>query len=401
MRRHGFASWQVLAALVVLAIVLLIIQRATSARDVDVATGPPNVAQRAYFESAASRPDLELFFKALPRGKRLQMARNLGEHATPSTAKIAVKLLSSFDEQAREALIASLSKIAAETPDLVAAELGQNGSYQRIGVFRALRLAGDSGTRAAAAALADPPRKSNAVRFLVELGTSSIPHVLPSLNDNSETTRAAAAEALGKLRASEAVDPILSKLPQAKGEERSAYIAALSDIGDRRAEHYLLNAVQTAGSGEKARIMAGLGRIASPSTLTRLVHLYRDGSDQDRVAVLGAFTLAGDLALEHIGDQKLSLEVASRIRTTKADSIIKGALYDPTMARQAIKSAAGREQLSSSLWPKTAGPDNVALRMEVLATTKAGHKILRGLQNDPVYGGFARRALELSTISEN
>lgn len=401
MRRHGFASWQVLAALVVLAIVLLIIQRATSARDVDVATGPPNVAQRAFFESAASRPDLELFFKALPRGKRLQMARNLGEHATTSTAKIAAKLLSTFDEHAREALIASLSKIAAESPDLVAAELGQNGSYQRIGVFRALRSAGDSGTRAAAAALADPPRKSNAVRFLVELGTTSISHVLPLLNDKSETTRAAAAEALGKLRASEAVDPILAKLPQAKGEERSAYIASLADIGNVRAEDSLLQALERSTPGERARIMAGLGRIATPRSIDSIVRIHRDGNSQERDSALSGLVLAADHALEHVQDPKLRLQVAARVHTMKSDEVIRGLLTDPVHSTPAIKAASGREQLASALWPKSASPDNVALRMEVLATTKAGHEILRGLQNDPVYGGFARRALELSTISEN
>jgi len=401
MRRTGFASWQVLAALVVLAIILVIFQRATSARDVDLATGEPNAAQRAFFESAASRPDLELFFKALPRSKKLQMARNLGDHATPNAAKVAAKLLSTFDEQAREALIASLSKLAATNPDLVAGELGQSGSYQRIGVYRALRSAGDKGTLAAAAALADPARKSNAVRYLVELGPSSIPHVLPLLNDENEGTRAAAAETLGKLRATEAVDPILLKLLNAKGEERSAYIASLADIGDRRAEDSLLQALEGASSGESARIMAGLGRIATPRSIAQLVRIHREANSQTKDAALTGLVLSGDTAFAHVEDPKLRLEIAARVHTKKADETIRGLLSHPSLSKSALKAATGREQLASALWPQSANPDNVALRMEVLATTKAGNRILQGLSDDPVYGGYAKRALELSTISEN
>ena len=398
MRHRAFASWQVLAALVVLALVLLIIQRATSARDVDMATGPPSASQRVFFESAATRPDLELFFKALPKNKRLQMARNLGEHATASSAKIAAKLLSTFDDQAREALIASLSKIAASNPGLIAAEIGQSGSFQRIGVFRALRSAGERGTQAAAAALADPGRKSNAVRFLVELGAPSIPHVLPLLNDANEVTRAAAAEALGKLRSAGAVGPILSKLQTAKGEEKSAYIAALADIGDRRAESVLADALQTGSPGEKARIITGLGRIATPQSIEKLVRIYREGSDQERNEAVSGLVLAGDRALESISDPELKLLVASRVHTPKADSSIRDLISNSEFSKNAIRAAAGREQLASAIWP---GNDHIALRMELLATTKAGLKVLQSLQNDPVYGGYAKRALELSTISEN
>jgi HEAT repeat protein len=408
MKRTGFASWQVLAALVVLAIVLVIFQRATSARDVDVATDPPNPAQRAFFESAASRPDLELFFKALPRSKKLQMARNLGDHATPNAAKVAAKLLSTFDEQAREALIASLSKLAATNPALVAGELGLSGSYQRIGVYRALRSAGDRGTHAAAAALADPARKSNAVRYLVQLGPSSIPHVLPLLNEESEGTRSAAAETLGKLRSIEAVAPILSKLPLAKGEERlakgeerSAYIASLADIGDRRAEESLIRALEGATPGESARIMGGLGRIATPRSMAQLVRIHKEGSSQTKDAALTGLVLSGDTAFAHIEEPKLRLEIAARVHTKKADETIRGLLSHPSLSKSALKAATGREQLASALWPQSANPDSVALRMEILASTKAGNRILQGLSDDPVYGGYAKRALELSTISEN
>ena len=401
MRRRAFASWQVLAALVVLAVLLLFVQRSTAARDVDVATGPPNAAQRAFFESSASRPDLVLFFKALPKSKKLLMARNLGEHATASSAKIAAKLLSTFDEQARDTLIASLSKIAASNPDLVAGEIGQSGSFQRIGVFRALRSAGEKGIRSAAASLSDPARKSNAVRFLVELGSPSIPHVLPLLNDPTEATRAAAAEALGKLRATEAVGPILSRVSNSKGEEKSAYIAALSDIGDARAENELLNALQVAGPGEAARIMAGLGRIASTRSIERLVRIHREGSNQERDAALSGLVLAANRAFTYVDDPKLKLAIAARVRTPLAETAIRAAMSDSSLAKVALKAAVGREGLVEAVWPQEGEIDNVPLRIEVLASTKAGRRILGSLKDHPTFGGYAQRALELSTISEN
>lgn len=396
MKFRAFASWQVLAALAVLAVILLVAQRSMSARDVDVATGPPNAEQKAFFEKSVARPDLELFFKALPPQKRLAMASNLGEHQTQSAATIAAKLLSTFDDRARATLIASLTKIASQNPEFVAAELSQNGNYQRIGIYLALRSAGEKGTRAVAAALADPPRKPNAIRFLVESGNASIPFVMPLLSDEKEQTRAAAAEALGKLRATAAVEPILRNLSQAKGEERSAYFAALADIGDPRAEKQLTEALQNASPGEKARIMAGLGRIATTSSIAKLTTIHKEGNGQDRDAAVSALVLSSDKALSQITDPKLKLQIASQIHSPKADATIRAALTTTENIKEALKASRGREALVDTVWPTEGDIDHIPQRIEVLATTKNGKRILDLLKDHPTFGGYAQRALALS-----
>jgi HEAT repeat protein len=221
------------------------------------------------------------------------------------------------------------------------------------------------------------------------------------LGDSSETTRAAAAEALGKLRATAAVDPIMKRLPGAKGEERSASLAALSDIGDARAEVALVQALETAVPGEKARIMAGLGRIASLASIQKLIAEFRHGDDKVRESALSGLTLAKDRALEYVVDPALRLQIAARFQSPQSDAAIRSSMSDSLLTKAAIKAARGREGLVDAVWPLEGEVDNVPMRIEVLASTKAGRRILDSLRDHPTYGGFARRALELSTISEN
>jgi HEAT repeat protein len=394
---RGFASWKVLAALALAAALLIFIQRQLKAKDLDLALGPPSTEQARFFEAAADRPDLELFFKHLTPGQRIVFARNLGAHATAGAAKSAARLLSTFDERARQELADSLSHIAKENPKLVAAELGRGGSFEQSGIFAALRYAGGPGIAAAVEALADGGRRANAIRFLVGIGTPAAAPLLEKLARGQPEEKSAAAEALGTMRHEPAVGPLLRELDQAPAEARGPLIAALADIGDPRAEGILLDAIRSAAASERAGLLLGLGRMATPKALRAIWDLYSSGDEKAKAEAAAAFVLAGERGLSDIPDPLIKLEVASKVSGPRADAAIRHALRQPALAAQAIKASIGREGLANDLWPPPAEDDSLAgLRFEALSSTSAGRATLRALSSDPRYGGFAQRALSLA-----
>jgi len=403
--QSGFASWHILVVLAVLAGVLLFIQRQRASSEVSLATGPAGAEQKAFFEEAAKRPDLELFYRGLSSEQRIAMARRLGDTGTPAAAKVATTLLATFDEAARKALSKSLAKMAQRDPKLITAELGRNGNFELQGLFAALRSAYPNSVVAIAEAVGDPGRRANAVRLVVESAqdpaegpswkASAEAAIIPGLEAKEASVRAGAAELLGKLRSAAAVPLLLSKVVVAEGEDRAAILSALAEIGDPRAEGALLDSLQ---SGRPSpRTLAGLGRMATPKSLGRLAEFVRDGDAAVRESAIIGLSLAGDPGLSAAPDMKSRLEVARRVRTPAADSVIRRALESGTEVPLALEAATGRETLASSILPPTLDKADpfTAARCETLASTIAGRRMLKGLIDDPKLGGFAQRALEL------
>lgn len=399
--RAGFASWQVLVALAVLAGILLFVQKRRTAGDVQLATGPQSAAQKAFFHNAAERPDLDLFFKALTHAQKVAMADNLARYPNADTAKAAARLLATFDEPARQELAKSLIKIAAHDPGLVAAELARTGSFEQQGLFAALAATGDPGMRAAAQSLKVPDRRINAIRFLVEQDDKAVPFIVPYLKDPEPETRAAAAEALGKLGATSAVEALLELLAKSEGAEHAALLNALADIGDPRAEPAILGALRQGDSLAEERLMAGLGRMATPRALGYLQERYRAGNAEQRTAARNALILAGDHALQQVGDPELKLAIAKGTTSELSVGVIRRSLENPKLEAAAAEAARGREALVADLWPAgferkaDPGAGGTWARIEALATTSSGREILRRIKADPRLGGLAERSLRL------
>jgi hypothetical protein len=395
----GFASWKVLAALVIVAVVLLAVQLRMAASEVALATGPPNAAQRQFFEQAASRPDLELFFKSLSPRQRLAMAERLADHPTQGATKTAARLLSTLDEHARERLVQSLTRLARENPDLVAAELGRTGSFEQAGLLRALDAAGDSGARAAAQALLKPELRAQASAFLVRSEQDVEGELLPMLGHTEPDVRAAASETLGRRRSAVAVEPILKAFRAAQGEERRAHLIALARIGSPGAEFELLAESREFNPDDVPReLWAGLGRIATPRALKALEAALSAVEGARKEAVEEALTLAGDAALRYLKDSALRVRLAGRVRSPLADEILRGALVSPEAPRQAIEAAQGRPEVAPALLPPgfDARHPSVPFRTAALASTEPGRAILAAIPLDSPLGGWARRALILA-----
>lgn len=403
----AFVTWHVLAGLAVLGAILLVVQRQRSASELAVAIGPVNAEQKAFFERSAERPDLELFFKGLSPAQRIQLAENLGVQATPAAAQMAASLLTTFDEAARTALTSAMVQMAKKDPGLVTPQLSRTGSFELQGVFAALYSAFPGGIEAAAQSLGDPARRANTIRFLVEgaqnpdrsaTWKTEVERVLlPKLRAEDEALRTGAAEVLGKLRLRAAVAPLLTRFDIAEAAERTVITGALADIGDPRAETTLLSQLDTV-AGSRARILAGLGRMATNTSLARLLAAYESEDREGKEQALAGLVLAENRALDFITEGSLRLEVASRLQTQKATDVLRAALLKPGQVRAAIRASKHREGLADSLWnPNVAATDpTVPARMAALATTRRGREILRGLEADPKLGGLARRALLLA-----
>lgn len=371
-----------------------------------LALGSPSPAQRAYFVGSVERPEVESFFKGLSSAEKVRFAGNLGRHDAPELAKLIVKLLATFDKEARDALTASLVQLAKTQPKAVAEQLTQTGGFQRYAIFQALAGAGNASLDCAADQLAVAAARTNAIAFLVSEGSSAVPPLLRQLGHKDKDVRAAAAEALGKLRAGEAVAPLTARYRTAPEDERIAYLTALSAIADPRTRELLRAAFTDPSSRPDVRSVSalGLGRIGRPEDL-RLLWAAASTPDLDlQIAIVSGLQFAGEAALVEATVSVMSLKVAAGIRGPRSKALIERGLAsgDRSLVLEAARAARRRPELVATLeralrrYDPALNGDLVDPVLEALAQSEAGHAVLRRLANDPALGSLASRWLALS-----
>ncbi len=369
-------------------------------RDIDTALGPEGPAQLAFFQSAADRPDINAFYKKLSPAEKVAFARNIGRYSAPKLASLIVALLGDFDAEARAALTASLSQLARERAGDLAAQIGVGGSFQKVGVFTALRSLGSGGLKIAAEAMAKPETRANAKDFLVSTGKPALVWLLPMLGAADKDVRIAAIEALGRIGAAEAVPALLVFQKHAAPEENGPVILALAAIGDRRAEPLMMAIFGDKNAPISARQQAafGLGRIASPTGAAALwgVHAKHDAALEQ--SVRDALIASGDAALKTGGPEDL-FDIAKSVNTPLADQIV---LHE--YAKQPVEAAramVGRRALAGKIVELATHLDVVSqgdiadALTEALSTTVEGKARLQQLAKDKNLEGFAKRRLAL------
>lgn len=380
---------------------LAIFNSVSLARDVSAATGPKSDSQHDFFVAAAARPDIELFYKKLTHEQRMAMAQRLGEYPDPKLAAVIGKLVGTFDTDARKVLTDSLTKVSAGHPEAVAALLIQKGSLQIVSITSALRTIGATALPAVVDELEVVDGRTNSVAYLVSVGKPAVPNLLPVLNDKDKDVRLAAADALGKIGANEAVAPLTKLYEGATGDEKFGYLSALSGIGAPETEALLSKAVddETLTNPRRAQAMLGLGRIGTDSAIKKLWQLSSTDDPQVRDSVVSALQLAGDRALIGTPNPLLGLRVAGGLKDATADRFISEALRDPSLTMAAAEAASRRPSLVPSLSSNVRllakdGAEVDAL-MKALATTAEGQRELKRLSDDPLVGGLAFRRLKL------
>jgi len=369
-------------------------------RDVGIATGPQGDAQHEFFASAATRPDIALFYKGLTHAQRISMANNIGHYDDAKLAPLIGTLLGSFDTEARTALTESLTALGRTHPEAVALQLKQAGSLQQFAIATSLRAIGNSDLPAVGAQLAVADARPHAVAYMVAAGHDAVPVLMPYLDHKTADVRLAAADALGKLGAREAVPKLVGLYEDSKGDEHFGYLSAIGGIGAPETEALLSRVVADVETSTPRRAQAflGLGRIASDTSIATLWSFAKDDDVQIREAVIAGLQLAGPTTLATAPNSALGLKVASGLKVQAATDYIDQKLREPDDISDAARAASNRPELVMSLTHAVIEhPDgaDVDLLMRALSSTPAGISELKQFTRDPNLGGFAMRRLRL------
>lgn len=367
--------------------------------DLALATGAKSQQQREWLIDAAERPDIATFFKKLSHADRLKMAKAIGRYDDAPLAKLVGKLLADFDPEARRELTASLLPIAAAHPEAVANQFTQKGSFQTLGITQALRPQGDKVLPAVADMLANGDARPAASAFLVGAGASSVPVLLPKLSDPSDDVKLAAADALGQLRARQAVPPLLKCLDAAKPEQRPLYLSAIAAIGDPSTEPLMAQTIANPKlpPSERTPAALGLGRIGGPAAI-QLLWTYAPSDEPSlATAAQSALTVIGPAALQvREAPDDILVSVAAGMTSPDGDPTIRSGLADPKTRIDAVKAAAGRPALLPNLvalLPAARLDGELAAPLvEALSSSDAGRRALGAYRSDPTLAGFIERA---------
>lgn len=225
---------------------------------------------------------------------RQQAATGLGRSNTPEAVTALLPLLKDNEASVRSAAAWSLSFAAAQrtagTPisNVMQANVVKDlcellkdpDKNVKISAADSLgRLHNSNAVRALAAAVDDPDVRTIAVQSLGQIGNSwGTPAVLKALQlkdgEDRQTTRALAAQALGKLVDLRAVKPLIAALKDEDEIVRQWSADSLGLIGDRRAVGPLIEVLKEKDvKNEQVRLMAArsLGRIRDPRALEPLI----------------------------------------------------------------------------------------------------------------------------------
>lgn len=379
--------------------VLAIYSAWTAGRDVRLATGPQSEAQERWLVSAASRPDLATFFKRLTRDQKLAMAQAVGRYDDAPLAKIAGTCIETFDPQTRDAFAAALIRVAKAHPKEVVDQMVGGGGIKQRAIANALHPLGAVVLPMVAEKLTVGDARTNAVSFLADSGLDAVPYVAPKLADKDKDVRLAAADCLGKLRATSATDALTKLAQSAAMEERPRYWAAIASIGNPSSEPFLtslISDVELDGS-QRAQAALGLGRVATESALRTVARFLTTDEAPLSRACIDALRSAGDRGLAVAPNEEARVAVAAGVLSPAADAVLRAALERPATAATASALCADRPQLHPELIAaarRFASDGEVAdAVVHALDQTSSGRKRLQSLRNDPDLGGFVRRVL--------
>lgn len=230
----------------------------------------------------------------------------------------------------------------------------------------------------------------NGNRFdeLIKKGKSSVEKLIEALKHNDAETRADAAEALGRIGDTKALNPLRERVQDADGEVRTQAAVALIRIGDEQ----LFPEVVKALRHEDPRIVVGaaiiLGRLADARVVPNLVEAFKTTNTDVGSAVAWAIGQCGDAAalpwlmtaVERGFVAANACEALGRIGDMKAQPVLLKALESPADDVRAY-AARALGMLRSGGTKSVAIKSAAGLRMGMLSDNKAA-PALRKLLSD-------------------
>jgi HEAT repeat protein len=144
-----------------------------------------------------------------------------------------------------------------------------------------------------------------AMDALIAIDGPAVTPALAYLDDPLAARRAAAAEALGALRAHVAREPLMRALRDADPAVRLAATRALGKLGDPKAQPALLHLLHAPGDDARIAAIEALGALRGEDALNPLIALLDDKSARVRAAAAEA--------LGHIGDARAVAPLRQRL----------------------------------------------------------------------------------------
>ena len=215
---------------------------------------------------------------------RRETAQMLGQVLGKTSCEALYQLLLDSDHRVQDAALDSLILHGNHPESTVARQvvklLGDERHEVRSRVAILLTSLGKQSMEPLISELRGPKRNSRirqqAAEILGVLGDSSASSVLiETLQDSERDTVVAAAQALGRLKIQEAVDPILSAYQQYP-ESRPIFVEALGLIADSRAVPFLLTRLTMASGLETFAIVEALGEIGRPQAMETLISMLAE-----------------------------------------------------------------------------------------------------------------------------
>jgi HEAT repeat protein len=161
---------------------------------------------------------------------------------------------------------------------------------------------------------------------LTDQREESVAALRPLLADKDEGIRAAAADAMGKVGSKSAIPDLIAQINSGTAQVRRVSIGAVAAIADPTGEETLIQALNNQDTDNEARAQAamGLGMLASPKAIDRLVLALSDFDLKVQAAAVSALIHAGDRAVPALilsltnASQKTEGQSALRIRVVQA-----------------------------------------------------------------------------------
>jgi len=164
---------------------------------------------------------------------RREAVITLGEMADERCVEPLARALRDGDWQVREVAIEAMGQVGSPAVDMLL-KLLRDWEVRKYAILALGRIRDERVLDPLMLQLRNDEFKDDAIHALVELGEPSVEKLIGALRDKDENVRKSAVLALGRIKSSEAITPLIEMLGDQDWFTRLTAAAALESIGDER-----------------------------------------------------------------------------------------------------------------------------------------------------------------------
>ncbi len=164
---------------------------------------------------------------------RREAVITLGEMGDERCVEPLAKALRDGDWQVREVAIDAMGQVGSPAVDVLL-KLLRDWEVRKCAILSLGKIRDERVLDPLMLQLRSDEFKDDAVNALVELGEPGVPRLIAALRDKDENVRKSAVLALGRIKSSEAIAPLIEMLGDQDWFTRLTAAAALESIGDER-----------------------------------------------------------------------------------------------------------------------------------------------------------------------